>query len=378
MKKVILSVTNDLVTDQRVHKVCMMLMQMGFEPLLVGRILLDSPPMDTRPYAWKRMRLLFAKGPLFYAEYNIRLFLFLLFHKADLLTANDLDTLPAGYFASRIKNIPLIYDAHEYFTEVPELQGRYARKVWLAFERFIFPKLKNITTVSASIAGAYEKKYGVPVRVVRNLPAGDLPEVKPVSKKELNIPEDWKLVILQGSGINRDRGGEEAVLAMKQVERAVLLVVGGGDALPAIKKLVVEEGLDEKVRFFPRQQIKRLYSYTVAADVGLSLDKDTCLNMRYSLPNKLFDYIRCGTPVLASHLPEVAGIVEKYDVGMILKTYSVNAIAEGINTMLDKNFKYIKADNLKIAAAELTWEKEAKTLKEIYGKYLAEGRRKKE
>lgn len=343
---------------------------LGFEVLLVGRELPESPPMDERPYAWKRMKLLFAKGPLFYATYNIRIFIFLLLHKSDLLISNDLDTLPANFAVSRLKKIPLVYDSHEYFTEVPELQGRFARKVWLVLERFIFPKLEDVTTVSRSIADAYTQKYGVPVKVVRNLPAGGRVERKPIRKKEIHVPEDRKVIVLQGSGINRDRGGEEAVLAMKHVDHAVLLIVGGGGALPAIRKLVEQEGLQEKVRFIPRQSPEKLYAYTAAAEVGLSLDKDICLNYRYSLPNKLFDYIRSGTPVLASNLPEVAGVIRKYGVGLVLEEYSVTAIAEGIRKMLEEDYKRRKVKNLQKAADELVWEKEAETLKIIYRKYL--------
>ncbi len=369
-KKVIVSVINDLATDQRVHKVCMMLTEMGLEVLLVGRVLPGSPPVGKRPYVTKRIRLLFTKGPFFYASYNIRIFFFLLFHRADLLTANDLDTLPANFLVSRLKRIPLVYDSHEYFTEVIELQGRFSRKIWLAFERAIFPKLLDVTTVSNPIAEAYKKKYGVDVQVVRNLPAGRMPLVEPVTRRELGVPEDHKLVILQGSGINRDRGGEEAVLAMREVEKATLLVVGGGDALPAMKELTEKEGLKDKVRFIPRQGVERLYAYTLAADLGLSLDKDLCLNMRYSLPNKIFDYIRCGTPVLASNLPEVAAVVRYYDVGMVLEEYSVPAIAAAIRKMLAEDYKRMKKENLRKAAEELVWEKEEEKLKEIYGKFL--------
>jgi len=370
LKKAVVSVINDLVTDQRVHKVCLTLRETGFDVLLVGRELPESPPMDKRPYAWKRMKLFFTKGPLFYAAFNIRIFLYLLLHKSNLLISNDLDTLPANYLVSCLKKIPLVYDSHEYFTEVPELQGRFVREVWLAIERFIFPKLKDVTTVSRSIAEAYKQKYGVPVKVVRNIPAGDRVETKPVGKEEINVPEDWKVIVLQGSGINRDRGGEEAVLAMKQVDKAVLMIVGDGDALPAIKTLAEKEGLLEKVRFIPRQSRKKLYAYTTAADVGLSLDKDICLNYRYSLPNKLFDYIRCGTPVLASNLPEVTRIIRKYDVGRVLEEYSVEAIADGIRKMLKDDYKQRKAQNLQKAADELVWEKEAESLKNIYRKYL--------
>ena len=106
----------------------------------MGRELPDSPIMNLRTYQTKRMKLFFTKGSLFYAFFNIRLFIFLLFKKIDLLVSNDLDTLLANYLISKIKGIPLVYDSHEYFTEVPELEGRFAKKVWLAIEKWIFPK----------------------------------------------------------------------------------------------------------------------------------------------------------------------------------------------------------------------------------------------
>ena len=371
MPRAIVAVTNDLVTDQRVRKVCLLLQETGFDVLLVGRRLPESPPMDERPYPWKRMRLLFRKGPLFYAEYNIRLFFFLLLRRASLLVANDLDTLPAAWAVSRLRRLPLIYDSHEFFTEVPELVGRRARSVWLWFERRIFPGLKDVITVSDSIAAAYEQKYGVKVQVVRNLPARDhLPHVQPLTPQEAGIPAGKKVVILQGSGINRDRGGEEAVRAMRYVEEAVLLVVGSGDALPEMKRLAREEGLQEKVIFIPRQPLEKLYAYTALADVGLSLDKDDSLNQLYSLPNKIFDYIYNGVPVLVSDLPEVSRIVKEYDVGLVLDEYSEEAMASAINWMLEKDYKKMKAGQLQQAAAALTWENEKETLEKIFKKYV--------
>ena len=173
--RIIVSVTSDLVSDNRVHKYCTTLHNMGFEVLLVGRKLKTSQPLQPRNYPTKRFKLIFQKGPLFYAEFNFRLYLFLLFSKAGIVLANDLDTLPANFLASRIKQIPLVYDSHEYFTEVPELINRPGvRKIWEWIERKTVPKVNYATTVCESIAAIYTGKYGLPFRVVRNLPAANI------------------------------------------------------------------------------------------------------------------------------------------------------------------------------------------------------------
>ncbi|MES1226867.1 MAG: glycosyltransferase family 4 protein, partial [Bacteroidota bacterium] len=172
MKKAIVSVINDLATDQRVHKTCMCLHNLGFEVVLVGRQLKGSLPVNDRLYKTQRMNLFFTKGVLFYLEYHIRLFFFLLFRKADLLVENDLDTLLPNYLISKMKGADLVYDTHEYFCYVPELTHRpLKQKIWLALEKRIFPKLKTIITVNESIAETYEKEYEKKLHVIKNVPA---------------------------------------------------------------------------------------------------------------------------------------------------------------------------------------------------------------
>lgn len=369
MKICTVSVINDLSTDQRVRKTCLYLVDKGFNVSLVGRILPTSPDLIPMPYQQKRMKLFFKKGPLFYAFFNLRLFFFLLFKKSDLLISNDLDTLLPNFLVSKIKGIHLVYDSHEYFTEVPELKGRFARKIWLLMEHWIFPKLKNVFTVNDSIANEYEKIYNIKPLVVRNLPeyVGNISSAKP---SDFNIPSDKKIVILQGSGINMDRGGEEAVLAMKKVDNAILLIVGSGDMLLALKEMVKTEKLEEKVLFIPRQSPDNLRKITALASVGLSIDKDTNLNYRYSLPNKVFDYIQCGVPVLASNLPEVRKIVEDFSIGRIMENYSVDSLASLINLMILSDDREMLKTHLEQASKELIWQQNIPVLDSVYNQFI--------
>ena len=114
--------------------------------------------------------MIFKRGFLFYKFFNIRLFFYLLLHKADLLVSNDLDTLLPNFLISKIKNLPLVYDSHEYFTGVPEIQNRpFVKWVWKSLEKSIFQRLKYVITVSEPIASLYENLYSVKPVVIRNL-----------------------------------------------------------------------------------------------------------------------------------------------------------------------------------------------------------------
>ena len=370
MKRVIVSVINDLVTDQRVNKSCLTLQKMGYEVLLVGRRQRKSPPMDERPYGTHRMKLLFEKGPLFYAEYNTRLFLFLLFHKANLLLSNDLDTALPNYFISKMKGVRMIYDSHEYFTETPELVTRQkVQKVWKRIEGFVVPRLKEMITVCDSIAELFEQKYGVKCHVVRNIPPRAALPPKG-DKKALNLPEDKHLLVLQGSGINIQRGAEELVEAMQYLDDCHLMIIGGGDVLPTLKQMSHDLHIEDRIRFFPRMPYQQMMAYTQLAELGFVLDKDTNLNYRFCLPNKLFDFIQAGVPIVASNLVEVGKIIKKYDIGLFIPDHDPKSIAATIRQGLDDQEARMRwQKGLLEAAQDLCWENEQQTLIEIYKHY---------
>ena len=362
-KKIIVSVTNDLVSDNRVHKVCTTLLQMGFDVLLVGRMLPHSADIQ-RDYGIKRMMLIFKKGPFFYAEYNLKLFCFLLFAKSDVLLSNDLDSLASNYFASTIRNKPLVYDSHEYFTEVPELIGRpRIRKIWERIEAGILPKIKYAYTVCDSIAKVYRQKYGTDFKVVRNLPRSR----KLALKKTEN---ETKIVLYQGA-VNVARGLKQAILAMKYLDGVEFVIAGDGDIKTELEELVKAEKLENKVRFTGRLPLEKLEELTIQADLGLSIEEDFGLNYRFTLPNKLFDYIQAQVPVLVTNLPEMAAIVDKYQVGTITDSLDPELLAKKIKeSLFDQEKRKIWKENLPAAAKELVWENEEKVLVEIFSNVI--------
>jgi glycosyltransferase involved in cell wall biosynthesis len=367
LKKVSLSVINDLVTDNRVHKVAVSLQKMGFEPVLIGRLLPESHDVN-RDYQTHRMKLLFRKGAMFYFEYNLRLFFYLLKSKFDVFVSNDLDTLPANFLASRIKRKPLVYDSHEYFTEVPELIGRPVIKaIWTWLEKLLVPRVDAAYTVCDSIAEVYHDLYKVDFKVVRNLPVCSQLEKMEHQEKAEGQP---KVILYQGA-LNLGRGIEAAIRSMQYLDGAELWLAGDGDITNQLKELVTELNLEMKVRFLGRLPLHQLHEVTRQADLGISLEEDLGLNYRFALPNKLFDYIQAGVPVLVSNLPEMRHIVEHYQIGAIAETHQRKELAELMKTALfDQGKRQVWIKNLPKAASELCWENEEKFLRSVYEQFL--------
>lgn len=367
IKKVAFSVINCICYDQRVQKMAETVKGLGCEIIIIGRITAGCCDSETIPFRTKRFRMLFRKGFLFYKFFNIRLLSHLLFHKYDLLVANDLDTLLPNYIVSKLKGIPLVYDSHEYFTGVPEVQNRpFVKWVWKTIERSVFPYLKYVITVSEPIASLYEDEYHIRPVVVRNFSKSSS-HVTPFSREELNVPLNDLLIVIQGTGINIDKGAEELINAVKITDGVSLLVVGSGDVITHLKQNVEILNLGGRVKFIPKVFWEELMKYTRMADAGMCLEKDTNLNYRYSLPNKLFDYITAGIPVVAGFLPETAKIIEDNNCGIVIPKVTPEEISKALKKLKDNRELLVRLrENAVIASESINWNCESAKVTELY------------
>jgi len=357
LKKIIVSVTNDLSTDQRVDKVCATLHKNGFEIILIGRKLKNSEPLK-RNYTTKRIRLVFNKGFLFYAEYNFRLFFILFFSKKNILLSNDLDTLLPNYLVSFLQGKKIVYDSHELFPEIPELIHKpFVKKCWSNLESWIFPKLKNTYTVCNSIASYYQSKYKIDFKTIINLPKE---KENQVGQFPFNY-KDQKIILYQGA-VNLGRGLELMINTMPFLENMLLVIIGDGDILNNLKQQVKHNNLTHKIHFLGKISPEKLHKLTPLADLGISVEEDLGLNYRFALPNKIFDYIQAKVPILVSDLPEMKKIAINYNVGEIVKSRNPTELAKQIIKLLEKDF----SKELKIAKKELVWENQEEKLLTIY------------
>lgn len=363
MIKVISVVSNDIVADNRVHKIAISLEANGYQVTVIGRRFGKAEKPLERQYEIRRFRLWFNKGPLFYINLNLRFFLYLLFSDAKIILSNDLDTLLSCSLAALMRKKHLVFDSHELFPEVPELIHRpRIRRIWKFLEKWLVSKLKHGFTVSPSIADFYMEAYGVKFEIIRNL--GNFRydhEFEGIKKSDKR-----KIIIYQGA-LNLGRGLELLIESMQYVDKAVLQIIGSGDVASKLKRLTKRLDLENRVQFIGRLPLERLWEFTASASIGISIEEDLGLNYKYALPNKLFDYIQARIPVIISDLPEMVRIVQRYRIGKVLTERNTDSLSQIINGMLKEEIaKNSYASNLELAARELCWEKEEEKLIRLF------------
>ena len=356
-RSILFTVTTDLTYDQRMIRICSSLVQAGYKVTLVGRKMKNSIPLNEKSFKQKRINCLFEKGKLFYAEYNIRLFFFLLFKKMDCIGAIDLDTILPCYFISRIKKTKRVYDAHELFCEMKEIVTRpVIYKVWKKIEQFTVPKFRAGYTVNQFIAAEFKKMYGVDYGVIRNIAL--LRQLPKVEKKE-------KFILYQGA-VNEGRSFETLIPAMKEVD-CKLVICGDGNFMQQAQLLVKENNLQQKVIFKGKITPEELRTITSQAYIGVTLFENKGLSNYYSLANRFFDYLHAGIPQLCVDYPVYKEINEQQPVAALVNDISSVNIAFQLNNLLHNEVVYNKLQQNCISVREtLNWQAEEKKLFKFY------------
>ncbi|HHS95485.1 MAG TPA: glycosyltransferase [Phaeodactylibacter sp.] len=344
-------------------RICGSLQAAGYSVLLIGRKKKTSLPLEQRAFAQKRLSCFFEKGKLFYLEYNTRLFLFLLFQPFDVVCGIDLDTLLPALWVARLKQKKCTYDAHEYFTEVPEVVHRpFTKKVWSILARYAIPRVDAAYTVCHSLADIFYKKYGLPFEVIRNVPFRkntDFAYAKSENKK----------VLLYQGVLNVGRGLPQLIEAMQEIDDAVLYLAGEGDLSTELRRQVQALGLSHKVKFLGYLRPAELTKATAIAYIGLNFLENKGLSYYYSLANKTFDYIQWQVPAIHMDFPEYRILNEQYQVAVLIPDLKKDTICSAIKTLLQDKSLYQKLKaNTQTARLTYHWENEEKKLLSIYQK----------
>jgi glycosyltransferase involved in cell wall biosynthesis len=355
------TVTNDLSYDQRMIRICTSLSAAGYKVKLIGRRLKKSIPLVDEPFQQKRIGCFFEKGKLFYAEYNIRLFFYLLFNRMDCICAIDLDTILPCYFISKIKRIKRVYDAHELFCEMKEIVTRpLLYKTWKIIENFSVPKFKMGYTVNQPIANEFKKMYSVQYEVIRSIAV----------KYEVIIPEKREKYILYQGAVNEGRCFESLIPAMRYIN-ASLIICGDGNFFEQAKRLVNQYELNDKITFKGKVPPQQLKVYTINAWIGITLFDDKGLSNYYSLANRFFDYIHAGVPQVCVDFPAYREINNQYQIGVMISDTSSENLFKEINNLLANETLYKQLQlNCLHAGNVYNWQNEEKKLISFYKKNI--------
>lgn len=355
--RVIATVINDIAYDQRMIRICTSLQSFGYDVTLVGRYKKNTP-QSIQNFKQIRLRMRVNSGPLFYLFYNLRLFGLLLIKRFDVVHAVDLDTLLAAFCAAKIKGKKIVYDAHEYFTEVPELIDHpVKKKIWLSLEKFLIPGVPLAITVGSEIAKEFESRYATRFEVIRNCPM-------PYKLDKMQKPDLSPYILYQGA-LNKGRGLELLIEAAADLPLDVV-IAGSGDLDATLKLKVKEHKLENKVHFLGLLEPEKLRSITAHAVIGYNLSENLGLSYYYSLNNKYFDYIHAGIPAITNAFPEYLALNEKYETGVFVN-FVKEELIESVKLLLDDKELYDKLKkNCFLAAQDLNWVNEEKKLKGVY------------
>jgi len=373
MKRIYCTVTNDLNYDQRMQRICSSLANAGYQVTLVGRKLKHSKPLSEFNFKQKRSNCLFNKGKFFYIEYNIRLFFFFLFlRQYNAICAVDLDTLLAVTLAAKIRRKKLIYDAHEYFTEVPEVVERpRIKKIWEWVAKTCIHRCDASYTVCQSLSDEFKKNYNVDFEVIRNLPLEKSISYDNSTKIEVNEP----FIILYQGMLNDGRGLEEMLEAMQEfdAQKVQFWLAGEGDLSEELRKKATELQLGEKVKFLGFVKPDELKTISIKADIGINLLKNKGLNYYYSLANKFFDYVMAEKPSICIDFPEYRLHCKEFETALLIPDLSKENIVNAIDKLINNAEYYNKIkEQCRLAKKVWTWENEEIKLINIYNRLFSD------
>jgi hypothetical protein len=369
------------------QRICSSLARAGYQVELVGWERAASVPLGPQAYAQHRLRGWFQRGKLFYIEYNIRLFLYLLRRRADLWGCADLDAALPTWARARLGAQPFAYDAHELFTEVPEVIGRrQVQRAWQAVENFIVPRAQLRYTVGAALARLFGQRHpGCSFGVVRNVPVGvganenemELGKQKQQAPISQVLSAIGQPILLYQGVLNVGRGLAQLLDAMPLVP-ARLVICGEGDCSAELRAQAQRLGLlaSGQVEFLGYVLPAQLRHLTAQATVGIMLLENTGLSYYYSLANKFFDYVQAGIPQLCIDFPEYRALNEQHEVAELVPDLAAATLAAGLARLLPGGrpgaHYHRLAANCHQARTEWNWQQEEKVLISLYKDLLGQ------
>ncbi len=308
------------------------------------------------------------KGKLslfFYLHFAFILSIELIKTKADIFFAEDFYTLPFVTIIGKIKRAKIYYNSRELYAFIGGLRNRPILQSFIRLiEKFFIKKVDLVLTTGEMDSKFLENYYKIKnTLVIRNIPLFQRPTQVFNFRKQYNIPQNSLILLYQGV-IIEGRGIPLIIKSLHQLNDCYFIILGEGEQKNNFQKLANEFNVSDRVIFAGVYEQSELINYTAGADIGLALIENISISYYHALPNKLFEYIMAGLPIIVSNLPQMKNIVENYKVGEVVDIEKGESIVPVIkkwkkNAALLNEYK----KNCLIAAKELNWQEEYKRAK---------------
>jgi len=298
----------------------------------------------------------------FYLHFALILIRELFRTKADIFFAEDLYTLPFVTTIAKLKRAKIYYNSRELYAFLGGLRNRpILQSVVKQIEKFFIRKVDIVLTTGEMDSEFLEKFYGIDdTLVIRNIPLFQTPYAKIDFRKMYNISHDKMILLYQGV-LLEGRGVPLIMRAMQKLPQTILIMLGDGEQKSNFQKLADELNISERVKYAGTINQKELINYTAGADVGLSLIENISVSYYHALPNKLFEYIMAGLPVLCSDLPQMKKIVESFQVGESISIEKEENIYSTLRRWIENPDLLVSyKKNCERAGKELNWQEEYK------------------
>ncbi len=373
MKKKILNVLfNDFTNDNRVLKESRSLQNNSYEVRLLATHFKKELAKRETIENFKIERL--NTGKLNFLPLSLIIFwikIVFIYNKEDIIHANDLYALPPAVFIKRFinKRVKIVYDCHEHETEGRiYLDKPYMKFFAKFFERKLIYMVDEVITVSESIAQDYVQMYRIKKpALVMNCPVlkNERGKNYDLFREQFGISKDKTIFLLQG-GYMPGRGYKRLIEVFKEMEKInpnlVLVFLVYGEGTEELKEAIKDS---KNMYWHEKVPVLEYMKYVKSADWGILLLENLCRSYDFSLPNKLFDYIGGGLPVIVSNLKELSNFVEKNKVGYIVDSSLINNVAKILKN-IDHKSKLKFSKNLIATSVKYSWEEQEKVLLKIY------------
>ena len=292
---------------------------------------------------------------------------------ADIYHAHDVNALPACYIAAHLRRKPLIFDSHEIPFDDPGIT-RWRRLSALAKNILIrlLPRCAGVITASPLYAQEISNQFHYPeVTLVRNAPVYRAVPKSDRLQKYLGLSSDVRIALYQGN-LQPNRTLDRLVHAAPFLKSDFIIVMMGSAEETTriqLENLIASKGIANRVKIIPPVPYEELLDWTASADIGLTLfSPDYTRSIQYCLPNKVFEYLMAGLPVLSSELDAIAEVINRYDVGKVVPSLAPEDVGAAINSMLADTAALVRmrSNALEAARQEFHWENESQKLIQLY------------